>query len=166
MENKRPVLQIPLTNVEKVLEVITLLVIALVLFSLIATYGSLPSRIPTHFGFGGQPDSWGGKGSLLALPVTIVIFYAGLTVLGRFPQIFNYPVTITEANASYQYQNARMLINALKTVVVLVFSYMEWSMVQVALGRTSGMSAWFLPVFLALVFGLIALFVTRMAKHR
>ena len=59
---------------------------------------SLPSTIPVHYGFAGQPDAWGGKAELLELPVMSILLYLGLTLLARYPDKLNYPWTITERN--------------------------------------------------------------------
>ena len=44
-------------------------------------YPSLPDTVPIHWGFGGQPDGWGGKSSILftaSLPFAILLLLAVL----------------------------------------------------------------------------------------
>jgi len=55
------------------------------------------------------------------LPVIATVLYAGMTILSRFPRIFNYPVRITENNAGFQYRNMARMIRCVKISLVLVF---------------------------------------------
>ena len=44
-------------------------------------YPSLPDTVPIHWGFGGQPDGWGGKSSILftaSLPFAMLLLFAVL----------------------------------------------------------------------------------------
>ena len=84
--------------VEMIVElVILLLVIGTVVFTLL-TFPKLPETVPTHIGVKGQVDGFGNKGILLAMPIIGFVFYIGLSILQRFPNIYNYPVEVTENN--------------------------------------------------------------------
>ena len=118
---KKIKLEIPLSRFEIIVQVLALLVILYVTFFMILKYGDLPSTVPTHFNAAGEVDDWGNKSSLLILYVVILVMYIGLTVLERFPQIYNYPVPLTEDNIKKQYHLARSLITMLKLGVVCIF---------------------------------------------
>lgn len=163
---KRPILKIPLSILEKVLEICSLAGMLAIFLNLFMVWGSVPNKIPTHFGPSGQADAWGGKGSLLFLPILVIAMYTLLTVIGRFPHIYNYLCEITENNARFQYQNARTMMVWLKTEIIFIFGYIEWKTVQVALGKTSGLGIGFLPVFLIVVFGTIGVYTYRMVRHK
>lgn len=62
-----------------------------------------------------------------------------LTVFERFPRIYNYPVTITPANAARQYALARMLLVWLKFEIVWFFTYIEWKTIQIAFNKSGGL---------------------------
>ena len=109
-KNKRPVMTLPLTNLEKVLELLSGMGVLFNLVLVIIAWGTVPDRIPTHFDPSGLPDSWGGKESLILLPMAVIFLYSLLTVVSRFPHTFNYPWKITEENAKAQYLNARYLL--------------------------------------------------------
>jgi hypothetical protein len=51
-----------------------------------------------------------------------LIMYGGLTVLGRHPEIFNYPWTIDESNAPQQYKLARNFIKQIKVELAWLFA--------------------------------------------
>lgn len=131
-----------------------------------AVWGRLPARIPTHFGALGTADSWGGKSTLLLVPVLTIALYAGLTLLERFPQISNYPVEITEKNATVLYGLMRELNVVLKTLVVLIFSYIQFQTVETARNAHLGLGIWFLPASLTALFGFLGLYIYRMVRHK
>lgn len=56
---KRPILKIPLSPLEKVLEIISLSGIGAIMINLYIGWSKVPERLPTHFGPSGYPDGWG-----------------------------------------------------------------------------------------------------------
>lgn len=135
----RPVLKVPFSKLDLFAEVAALLGIILEVTITFFYWYALPARIPTHVGFNGQPDSWGGKGSLIALVVVSLVLYVGLTLLERYPHIYNYPVQITEENAPRQYSIARSLLVWVKLEMAWIFAVLQWQTIQVALGRAAGL---------------------------
>ena len=81
-----------------ILEGISLLVIIGTTFYLIAGWNSFPDRIPVHYNAAGEIDRWGGKGELIFLFVMTWILYIGITLIQRFPQIWNTGVQVTQEN--------------------------------------------------------------------
>src|SRR2546429_9503252 len=90
-KQSRPVLPLPRTPLEMLLEVLT--VLGLIAVIAITTWGwlTLPAIIPTHYGFSGVPNAYGGKRSLLTIPIVSVCLAVLLAVLSRFPHRYNYP---------------------------------------------------------------------------
>ena len=88
-----------------------LLVIYMVWF--VYRWRQLPQTVPLHFGFDGTPDRWGGKESLWMTPALALAVFAGLTVILRFPGIWNTGFKpVTEENRDWVYQNlASMLVS-------------------------------------------------------
>lgn len=159
--NKRPVLKLPLTGWEKGLEVLSVLGVLFVFLLVYQSWGILPDRIPTHFGFTGQPDAWGNKGNLFFLPIMVVAMYLFLTIVSRFPHTFNYPGKITEENAATQYLMARHLMAVLKLETIWLFAYIQWVTIEVALGKATGLSNLFLPIFIVVMVGTIVVYVYK-----
>ncbi len=131
-----------------------------------AYWRSIPDTVPIHFGAWGLPNSWGPKPWVLLLPLVAVGFYFGLGTLAKRPQSFNYPFAITDENRPRQYALASLLVQALRAEALWVFAYMEWGMVQTALGRATGLGGWFLAAALAAVFGTIAVYLVAAARAR
>lgn len=164
--NARPVLDLPRNAFENALEFLGAMGL-LFMFAMVAQYwANLPERIPSHFGISGLPDAWSGKGTLLILPVLSVVLYGGLTVLSRYPHIYNYAWPITPKNAAAQYRLARQLVIVLKTAIVWIFAYLDWQTIQTALGRAQGLGQTFLPIFLVVVFGSLGFYLYKAFQAR
>jgi hypothetical protein len=112
----------------------------------------------------GQADGFGGKGNILTLPFIATTLFAGLTILNKFPHVFNYPINITADNALKQYTNAVRLIRYLKFIIVIIFGLIALQTIRNANGQTSGLGVWFLPLILGLIFIPLIYFVIKSFK--
>jgi uncharacterized membrane protein len=135
----RPRLQLPWTATDRLLAALASLGALLLLGGVPFLWSRLPDRVPTHFGFTGQPDAWGDKGVLLLLPFLGLMLYATLMALTRIPHFYNYPVRITPENAEAQYRLARRLLLALNVVVLWLFLAIFAGAALVALGKQSAL---------------------------
>ncbi len=161
MEEERPKLTLIPTTADKLVEVLGWLILLFLWVLTFSHYSSLPETIPTHFNAAGNADGFGSKVSLIALPVIATLLFIGLTVLNRYPHIFNYPTSITQDNALRQYTLATRILRYLKLVLVLVFGGIEFMTIQNATGKGAGLGAWFLPLTLVLVFLPLIYFVVK-----
>jgi len=95
-------------------------------------------------------------------PLSIfAVLYTGLTVLSRYPHIYNYAWPITLQNAATQYRLARQMVIVLKTEIVWIFAYLDWQTIQTALGRAQGLGQAFLPIFLFIIFGSLGFYLYK-----
>lgn len=163
---KRPVIKLPLTKSEKILELVSGLGVLLNLILTIVAWEIVPDKIPTHFGGSGMPDSWSGKEALFLLPFGVILLYLLLSVVSKYPHTFNYPCKITEENAKAQYQIARSLLVFLKTEIIWSFTYIQWMTVQVAIGKAAGLGGIYLPIFLIIIFGTIGVYFYKAIKYK
>jgi len=127
-------------------------------------WSAAPAQIPMHYGFNGQPDSYGSKSSMLALPVITLVLYAFLTILSFFPQGFNYPVEVTDRNRQRLQALGVAMIGWLKAEIAWLFAYITWIDIRVGLGTSSGLGWAFLPVVLAVIGGTIAIGIVQMRR--
>jgi uncharacterized membrane protein len=127
-------------------------------------WSRLPERIPTHYGLTGSPDAWGAKSSVLLLPAIAFALDGLLTVLSFFPQIFNYPVPVTDANRPRLQAATLSLLGWLKVEIVGLFAYLTWNTIHVAMGLSSGLGWAFLPLMLGAVGVTVAISVVRMRR--
>ncbi|MEQ1586587.1 MAG: DUF1648 domain-containing protein [Cyclobacteriaceae bacterium] len=160
----RPKIKLELTTADKTFEIVGWLLIVAVWGLTITNYSNLPSTIPTHFNASGQADGFGGKSTILTLPLIATILFIGLTVLNGFPQVFNYPTNITHDNAFRQYTNATRLIRYLKLIIVFIFGLIAFKTIQNANGEADGLGVWFLPLTMGLIFIPLTYFVVKSFK--
>jgi uncharacterized membrane protein len=86
-------------------------------------YPSLPDTIPVHFNALGEPDRYGGKGNLFALPCIATLIFLLTMIIGRFPSVMNYPVEVTEENRERLYKNARLMLHLITFEIIVFLSY-------------------------------------------
>ena len=165
-KNKKPVLKLPLTNYEKVLEIISAVGIIVIVLLTITSWDSIPDRIPMHFDILGVPDAWQGKGWLLFCPIVALGLYLSLSIVNKYPHAFNYLWKITEENAKAQYQNARFLCGLLKSEIIWAFSYSQWKVIQISFGNAEGLGKAFIPIFLISIIGTMGFFIYKARQIR
>jgi uncharacterized membrane protein len=163
---ERPKLKIQLSPMDQVFELLGWGVLLALWVWTVSSYSSLPDSIPTHFNAAGEADDFGRKASIVRLPVIATLLYIGLTLLNRFPHIFNFPTPITQDNALRQYTNATRMIRNLKLILVLVFAGISFQTIKQANGEAAGLGVWFLPVTLGAIFLPLLYFVIKSIKEK
>ena len=149
---ERSKIKLELTATDKSLEIIGWVIVVIIWTLTITSYSKLPDIIPIHYNYAGQADGFGGKKNILGLPIVATILFVVMTILNRFPHIFNYPTNITENNALRQYTNATRLIRYLKLIIVVVFGLIIFKTIQNVNGQADGLGTCFLFLTLGLIF--------------
>ncbi|MFM7638826.1 MAG: DUF1648 domain-containing protein [Bacteroidota bacterium] len=157
-------IKLELTTTDKTFEILGWVSIFAVWVLTITNYTNLPDTIPTHYNGAGQADGFGGKGNILTLPLIATVLFIGLTILNKFPHVFNYPTNITTDNALQQYTNATRMIRYLKFIIVVIFGLIALQTIRNASGQRSGLGVWFLPLTLGLIFISMTYFVIKSFK--
>ena len=164
--SSRPAPEIQTSGFDKMIELAGWGCLILLWIITIFSYARLPEIIPTHFDASGQADDEGSKMVLFFLPVIGTLLFVVLTILNRYPHIFNYPVAITADNAQKQYSNAVRMIKILKLSIVVTFTILVLLISGAASSGNGSLGIWFLPVVLALVFVPIAFFLYKAYKEK
>ena len=162
----RAAITIPATMTDKILEAISIVLLALLWVMVIVGYMNLPEIIPVHFNGAGDPDSYGDKNTLFLLPVIGSFIYFVLTLLNGKPHTFNYPVAITPQNAENQYRIAVRMMRAIKVSVLLVFCAIEYGSYRVAMGSQDGLGSWFIVFVFAIIFIPMIYFIYKAFRNR
>lgn len=165
MEEK-PIIKLNLTLTYKLFELIGWLSFIAIWVLTITSYSSLPDTIPIHFNGAGQADGFGGKATILTLPIIATILFVGLTLLNQVPHIFNYPTPVTEGNVIGQYTNATRLIRYLKGIIVIVFGLIVIKTIQHTNGKADGLGLGFLPLTTLLFLIPLVYFVLKSFKSK
>ena len=168
MRNRyRPVLHLPRTPFEKLLEALTALGIIILIAMTVWGYFALPAVIPTHYGFSGAPNAYGGKGSLLTLPIVSICLAVLLTVLSRYPHLYNYPWPITAENAPRQYSLARLALRLITLEMVLMVCGLQGLIIQSAQShRAPDAILLLIAAFVLVLFVTIILYIGSAARAR
>jgi len=95
------------------------------------------------------------------LPATGWFLYALLSVVSRYPQIWNTGVKVTEANAERVRRVIQNLLCTMKMILASAFVYLTVSSANVL-----SLCVWFLPVFLILTFGTIGYCIWQLIRVR
>ncbi|HNU59741.1 MAG TPA: hypothetical protein PKI08_07305, partial [Aquaticitalea sp.] len=80
------------------------------------------------------------------------VLFIGMTILNKYPHIFNYPTRINKDNALRQYTIATRMVRYLKFSVVLIFGLLAVETVRNAESQPSELNVWFLPLTLGIIF--------------
>ena len=128
---ERPRIKIRLTALDYIIEVFSILAVLCAILLYIIYWIKAPEVVPIHYNIYGEVDSYGSKITLLFLPIITIIFYIGLTILNKYPHIFNFPTTITEQNALSLYRISTRMIRWLKLLFCLLFTYNIWHEVRI-----------------------------------
>lgn len=164
--SERPKLKIVLTITDAIIELVGWFLIVAVWGFTLSNYQSLPNTIPIHYNGAGVADGFGDKWIILTLPFLATVIFIGLTVLNKYPHIFNYPTEITKDNALSQYRNATRLIRYLKVIIVVIFGLIAYQTISQANGLSEGLGVWFLPLTIGLVFMPIIFYLVRSTRSQ
>lgn len=140
-------------------------IVTLVVYT-VRVWPDLPDCVPSHFGISGPPDGWGSRAGLLVLPTIATLLFVVLTFLERVPHLYNYPLDVTTANAPMVYTLGRQLVLSVKLILVVTFGFIFRTSVEVALGKATGLSVWFLPAVVGSAAGVILVALLRMRRIR
>ncbi len=135
-----------------------LLVIGIPVYLLIM-WQQIPDSIPMHYDAMGNVDRWGSKGELLVLPIMTFIMCLFISIIERFPQIWNTGVKITEENKERVYRVLKNMLKITKLIVIADFSFMTVNSLM-----AKDLPVWFGPVFLVLVFGNLTFWLIKLVK--
>lgn len=163
---QRPKIKLELTTADIIFEIAGWFLVLAVWGFTITNYSILPETIPTHYNAAGQADGFGGRSTIFTLPLLATILFVGMTILNRFPHIFNYPLNITQENAYIQYSNATRLIRYLKLILIVIFGFIVFLTIQNSKGEANGLGIWFLPFSIGLIFIPLAYYVVRSFKSK
>lgn len=149
------------TVFSKIANLISLLSVVGIVLYIIITWKDIPDMIPGHYNIAGEIDKYSSKNSIWIILVVQILLFTMMSVLERFPNIWNTGVKITDKNREVVYTTLRNMQTYLKMMIMLYFSYMTFQ--SIAGERLNSISVF---VFLILVFGGMAIFLAKIFKSR
>ena len=166
MEEERPKITLIPTTADKLVDLLGWIILLALWALTITHYSTLPDTIPTHFNGAGEADGFGSKASIIGLPFIATLLFILLTILNRYPHIFNYPSPVTQDNALRLYTLATRMLRYLKLVLLVVFGGIGLMTIQHATGKGAGLGVWFLPLTLVLIFLPLIYFVVKSVQKK
>lgn len=131
----RPLINIPRTLSDIIVEVLTIVIIILLWIFTIYSFSKAPQILVSHFNIQGKPDGYSSKSFLFFMPalasaLTILMFF-----LNRFPNKFNYLETVTALNAEQLYRKGKRLIRYLNFGLSMFLSFLQFVICQSAISH-------------------------------
>ena len=84
-------------------------------------FPALPEKVPMHFNAAGEIDGYGGRASLLLMPLIGLVMDAGLAITARFPKSWNTGVRVTRLNRVRVYRLVRDMMAELRLAMAILF---------------------------------------------
>lgn len=161
MNEKMNVARIRSGLADKILQILCLAQMVGVTVYLIAGWTSFPDQVPMHYGGSGEIDRLGGKGEMLLLILLWWGMYLVISLIERFPQVWNTGVKVTPENQERVYRLLKYMLVTLKLIMTTFFSAL---IVNITLCRPLGW--WYTPAFVVLVFGDMFFWIIRLIRAR
>lgn len=86
-------------------------------------YKTLPESLPIHFNFAGNPDGFGDRISVIFEPLISALVVIIVEIISHFPQLWNYPVKVTDENRDILYAITMVMISIIKAFVTIILLY-------------------------------------------
>ncbi|MGE7091452.1 DUF1648 domain-containing protein [Lysinibacillus sp. NPDC048646] len=144
----RPILKLPKTRYEKVWDYIGGGLFVVSILYIVVIWGKIPDEIPAHFNGAGEVNRWGSKIELFILPLIGIFLWVLLWLLEKAPHMHNYPARLNESNVEKFYLNSRKILNEVKNFCLILFAFISFQMVHIALEKVETLGWWFLPFVL------------------
>ncbi len=162
----RPHILPKMRNLDRYLEVISALLLAVFVMTALYFFSQLPKQIPTHFNMAGEVDSYGPRASIFTFLLIATLIYTGLSLIVRYPWLFNYKVEITKENAEKEYATGQRMIRVVKLVVMVIFLLLHLDTINISING-SGKLGMVVPCIVgSLIIGMLsfAIFSNRTKK--
>lgn len=148
------------TRLQKLLEIVGIILLVLFIGFIAISWGQLPDKIPGHYNAAGVVDRWGEKWEILILPIITTILYVGISLILRYPEIWNVPQTKKESNKYLVYSTLKTMLILMKIEVTVSFFFVSYFSV-----KGKNLPVIFLPIFLILMFGTVGYYILKSYKQ-
>lgn len=142
-------------------EIISLCLLFFTTIYVIIMYFKLPEKIPMHYNALGVIDRYGSKEELFILVIIAWIMYIGLTLITKFPQLWNTGVTITLENKERVYRLIKNMLKILKLEIIIIFCYLIFVTTTLV-----NIPSYFILVSLVMMFTTMIVFGIMLIKNK
>lgn len=136
---------------DKYLEAGALMFLIIIWVVALIYFPELPTQIPTHYNTKGQVDGMGYKTYAFVLPILSALIYGGLTMINRYPHLYNHPGQVEFTNLRPLYNASTRLIRIIKFMIMLVLCMIVLTNNNIVFNTNTGLGVWFLPFVIGLL---------------
>lgn len=148
---KKPKIKIKPTSTDIIVEIIGWLTLGILWVETVSNYSNMVNTNSAHLNVAVQTSHYGDKGTILFLPILGTLLFVGMTIMNKFPYLFNISADIATNNVEKEYANTTRMIRYLKFAIVLVFAFVVNKTSHTALTNSDVLGTWFLPLILVLI---------------
>ncbi len=112
----------PTTRYQRIAGILAPLMLLGSIVYILILWHTLPEKIPTHYNFAGEIDGYGGRGSLLLMPIIGLLTDLTVAICARFPKSWNTGVRITVLNRARVYRVLRDMMADMRLSCALAFA--------------------------------------------
>jgi uncharacterized membrane protein len=154
-------MKIQYTIFDIILNILCIVMILGMSIYLFINWGNIPEQIPMQYNFVGDVTRWSGKGEMLTFHFMSLGIFILLSVIERFPKIWNTGVRITVENMGRIYPILKNMLVRMKFMMVAVFTGI--TAFQSSDTRIPG---WTATVIIILFLGVIAWYIAALIRNR
>src|SRR5690554_2305763 len=159
----RPKLKIEKSILDKLIEILTFLLIVVSAALIGIYYNQLPEKLPIHFNWPSKDENgFGAKNLLWTSPIICGIIVLAIYKLNQYPWIFNYPAEINEKNAEYNYKMSTQMLRIIGLIIGFISFVLTVTSIMSGLGNTTDFEKYFVPLFPILLIGVPVFYVIIM----
>lgn len=117
-------------KVDKILDKIIIVLIAILFLGTILVWFALPAKIPNHLDAVGNIKDYTSKNALFFISIIGSGLGFGALKLSQNPDMYNFAVSITDENREIQHTITTRMVRVLGIEFLLIFTYLEYCMIQ------------------------------------
>lgn len=161
--------KISIDSTDKLVEGIGILAILCLIGLPLFYYGSLPDTIPTHYGANGKADGFGNKSAIWSLLIMSLTTYISMIFLNKWlVAMSKNPERLSSLGDESPEDNLKNIgiatktIRVLNTLIASTSAYISYTTIQTALGNQNGFGSFSMPLLVALFFGVLIYFLSKL----
>lgn len=132
-------------------------------------WNQLPAQIPIHFGLSGTPDAWAAKSIIYVflIPTILLVMLLVFLLLYRYPQYSSFPttlilMTVEEKKREHIFGIIRSMLTYTLLWTAILISYLQFTILATANGRTLGLSPYVMVGSLVVLFLILIAYSIKM----
>ncbi|MEQ8879521.1 MAG: DUF1648 domain-containing protein [Cyclobacteriaceae bacterium] len=161
-----PKIKISMSIFDWVIEVLGALFILVTWYLLLTNYWFMPEQVPVHYDFWGNPNIYSNKELIWLTPILMTAVYVGIYFLNKIPHLLNYPISVTDTNASKLYKINLRTLRIIRVLIAGQLLYSKVSLIGITSGELSKLSNLQMPIFLGSLALIMAISYLLMYQQR